>query len=119
MSIADTCAWTNPSGPCTNGINFNGDPTKLRVYLAGGSIDPGNGMTHSGNFTGIMWAPNAAEKNPSCNATWRGSVVVNTFTCNGGTHLDVHYDTRMLSLVQSTWTVSDYTEIPSNQVVLP
>jgi hypothetical protein len=119
VSIANTCGWQNPNGPCTTGINFNGDPTKLAVYLAGGKLDPGNGMPGSGNFTGIMWAPNAAEANPSCNATWRGGVVVNTFTCNGGPHLDVKYDSRMLTLVQTTWTVTNYTEIPSNQVTLP
>ena len=100
-------------------INKNGDPTKLRVYLADGSIDPGNGMTHSGDFTGILYAPDATEANPSCNANWRGGVVVNTFTCNGGTHLQVQYDTRMQSLVQTSWSVTDYTEIPSNSVTLP
>jgi hypothetical protein len=100
-------------------INQNGDPTKLRVYLAGGSVNPGNGMTHSGDFTGVLWAPNANEMNPSCNANWRGALVINTFTCNGGTHLSVHYDTRMQTLVQSSWSVSNYTEIPSNQVTLP
>jgi hypothetical protein len=119
VSIADTCGWQNPNGPCSTGINYNGDPTKLAVYLAGGTVDPGNGMTHSGNFNGIMWAPNAAEANPSCNASWRGGLVVNTFTCNGGTHLDVRYDTRMMSLVQTSWSVTNYTEIPSNQVTLP
>lgn len=45
--------------------------------------------------------------------------MLNTFTCNGGPHLSVHYDTRMLSLVQTTWLVSNYTEIPSGQVTLP
>ena len=99
-------------------VNLNGDPTKLRVYLAGGTIDPGNGA-HSGDFTGILWAPNAQEVNPSCKANWRGALVLNTFTCNGGPHLQVHYDTRMQSIVQTTWTVSNYTEIPSGQVSLP
>ena len=84
-------------------VNLNGDPTKLRVYLAGGTIDPGNGA-HSGDFTGILYAPSAQEANPSCKANWRGALVVNTFTCNGGPHLQVHYDTRMQSLTQSTWT---------------
>ncbi len=99
-------------------VNLNGDPTKLRVYLAGGTIDPGNGA-HSGDFTGILWAPNAAEKNPSCTANWRGALVVNSFTCDGGPHLQVHYDTRIQSIVQSSWTVTNYTEIPSSQVSLP
>jgi Tfp pilus assembly protein PilX len=99
-----------------NGLN--GDPTKLRVYLKGGRIDPGNG-SHSGDFTGILWAPSAAEVNPSCGANWRGSLVLNVFTCNGGPHLQVRYDTRMTSITQSSWTVSNYTEIPSTQISLP
>jgi hypothetical protein len=99
-------------------VNKNGDPTKLRVYLSGGTIDPGNGA-HSGDFTGIMYAPTAAEANPSCTANWRGGLVVNTFTCNGGPHLQVQYDTRMLSLTEVHWTVTNYTEIPSSQVTLP
>jgi hypothetical protein len=119
VSIADTCGWNNAANACTTGINFNGDPTRLGVYLAGGTVDPGNGMTHSGNFTGIMYAPNAIEANPSCNATWRGAIVVNSFTCNGGTHLDVKYDSRLLNLVDISWIVTNYTEIPTNQVVLP
>ena len=99
-------------------VNLNGDPTKLRVYLEGRKIDPGNGA-HSGDFTGILWAPNAQEVNPSCKANWRGALVVNVFTCNGGPHLQVHYDSRMQTITQSTWTVTNYTEIPSEQVTLP
>jgi hypothetical protein len=99
-------------------VNLNGDPTKLRVYLAGGTVDPGNGA-HSGDFTGIMWAPTAQEANPSCKANWHGALVLNVFTCNGGTHLQVHYDTRIRSIKQSSWSVTDYTEIPSSRVTLP
>jgi hypothetical protein len=99
-------------------VNKGGDPTKLRVYLAGGDIDPGNG-SHSGDFTGILYGPTAAEVNPSCGANWRGSVIVNEFTCNGGPHLQVQYDTRMMSLTEIHWTVTNYTEIPSGQVTLP
>jgi hypothetical protein len=99
-------------------VNLNGDPTKLRVYLAGGTVDPGNGA-HSGDFTGILWAPNAQESNPSCGANWHGALVVNAFTCNGGPHLQVHYDTRIQSITQSSWSVINYTEIPSGQVTLP
>jgi Tfp pilus assembly protein PilX len=99
-------------------VNQNGDPTKLRVYLKGGKIDPGNGA-HSGDFTGILWAPSAEEVNPSCKANWRGALVLNTFTCNGGPHLSVKYDSRMQTITQSSWTVTNYTEIPSSQVTLP
>ena len=110
LSIANT-------GP-PHGVNENGDPTKLRVYMKGGTIDPGNG-SHSGDFTGILWAPSAQEANPSCGANWRGALVLNTFTCNGGPHLQVHYDTRMQTITQSSWIVTNYTEIPSNHVTLP
>jgi hypothetical protein len=99
-------------------VDSGGDPTKLRVYLAGGSVDPGNGA-HSGDFTGVMYALTSQETSPSCKANWRGALVVNTFTCNDGPHLSVHYDTRMLTLTQSSWSVSNYTEIPSNQLTLP
>jgi Tfp pilus assembly protein PilX len=99
-------------------INQNGDPTKLRIYLKGGKVDPGNGA-HSGDFTGILWAPSAEEVNASCKANWRGALVLNTFTCNGGPHLSVKYDSRMQTITQSSWTVTNYTEIPSSQVTLP
>jgi hypothetical protein len=99
-------------------VNQNGDPTKLRVYLKGGGIDPGNG-SHSGDFTGILWAPSAEEVNASCKANWRGALVLNVFTCNGGPHLSVRYDSRMQSITQSSWTVKNYTEIPSNSFSLP
>ncbi len=100
-------------------VNLNGDPTKLRVYLAGaGSVLEGNG-SHAGSFTGIMYAPNADATSNACKADWRGSLVINTFTCDGGPHLQVHYDNRIQSIVSSAWSVSNYTEIPSSQVSLP
>jgi hypothetical protein len=117
VSIADT-GCPGMVEPCSIGINNGGDPTKLRVYLAGGTVDPGGG-THSGDFTGILYAPTAAEANPSCAANWQGGLIVSQFTCNGGPHLYVHYDTRMLSLTEIHWTVTNYTEIPSGQVALP
>jgi hypothetical protein len=99
-------------------VNQNGDPTKLRIYMKGGKIDPGNGA-HSGDFTGILWAPSAEEVNPSCKANWRGALVLNVFTCDGGAHLSVKYDSRMQSITQSSWTVKNYTEIPSDSFSLP
>jgi hypothetical protein len=100
-------------------VNLNGDPTKLRVYLAGaGSVLEGNG-SHAGSFTGIMYAPNADATSNACKADWRGSLVINTFTCDGGPHLQVHYDNRIQTIVSSAWSVSNYTEIPSSQVSLP
>jgi len=95
------------------------DPTQLRVYLAGaGSILEGNGA-HAGTFTGIMYAPSADATGNACKADWRGALVVNTFTCNGGPHLDVKYDSRIQTIVASSWSVTNYTEIPSGQVTFP
>jgi hypothetical protein len=102
-----------------NDVNLNGDPTKFRVYLAGaGSVLEGNGA-HAGSFTGIMYAPSADATANACKADWRGALVVNTFTCNGGPHLQVRYDNRIQSIVASSWSVTNYTEIPSTQVSLP
>src|SRR5262249_5590676 len=92
VSIAGTDPGANAPNPtdCTTqpspcGVNSGGDPTKLRVYLANGTIDPGNGAgtSGSGDFTGILYAPMAANKNPSCMANWRGSITIYKFTCNG------------------------------------
>jgi hypothetical protein len=99
-------------------VNLNGDPTKLRVYMKGsGSILEGNG-SHAGSFTGIMYAPSADATGNACKADWRGSVVVNTFTCNGGPHVKVWYDNRIQSIVASSWSVTDWTETPSTDVQL-
>jgi hypothetical protein len=100
-------------------VNLNGDPTALRVYMAGaGSVLEGNG-NHAQSFTGIMYAPSADATNNGCKEDWRGSIIVDQFTCNGGPHVQVWYDNRIQSIVQSSWTVTNYTEIPSNQVTLP
>jgi hypothetical protein len=91
----------------------------LRIYVAGsGGIDHGNG-SHGGNFTGILYAPSAPLTSNGCKAQWRGAVVVGTFTCNGGPHAGIIYDTRVAALTSAGWTVSNYTEIPSSQVTMP
>lgn len=100
-------------------VNVTGDPTKLRVYMAGaGQVIVGNGA-HAGAFTGIMWAPSANITNNGCKADWRGAVLFNTVTCNGGPNLGIKYDIRVANLTDQNWKVTDYREIPSRQVVLP
>lgn len=100
-------------------VNSGGDPTKLRVYLAGsGGIDPGNGSA-GGNFTGILYAPSASLVSDACKAQWRGALLVSSFMCNGGPHNGIIYDTRIGALTSAAWSVTDFSEISSGQVTLP
>ena len=89
------------------------------MYLAGsGGIDPGNG-SHGGDFTGILYAPSAGLVSDGCKAQWRGALVVSSFTCNGGPHAGIIYDTRVAALSSQGWKVTNFSEIPSGQVTLP
>lgn len=100
-------------------VNPGGDPTKLRVYMAGaGVVEPGNGG-NAGSFTGILWAPSSDMTSNGCKAIWTGALVFNSARCNGAPHFEIRYDERVAGLVQSDWKVHDYKEIPSSQVVLP
>ncbi|MEA3077513.1 MAG: hypothetical protein QOF60_2421 [Actinomycetota bacterium] len=99
--------------------NIEGDPTKFRVYLAGhGIVDPGNG-SNAGRWVGIIYAPSSDMTSNGCKADWRGALTFHTATCNGGPNLRVRYDSRVAALTQQNWSVHDYREIPSTQVVLP
>jgi hypothetical protein len=109
----------NFDGSNGSDVNVGGDPTKFRVYMAGaGNVNPGNGG-NAGKFTGIMYAPSSNMTSNGCKVEWRGALVFNNATCNGGPHLSVKYDVRVTSLVQANWSVHNYHEIPSNQVVVP
>jgi len=100
-------------------INEGGDPTKFRMYMAGsGNVLPGTG-DHGATYTGIMYAPSSNMTSNGCKVVWRGAIVFNTVTCNGGAHLTVLYDVRVTSILQANWTVYNYHEVPSNQVSVP
>ncbi len=89
------------------------------MYAGGaGEIEPGNGAG-AAKYTGIMYAPNYDLKSDGCKADWRGSLVVDEFTCNGGPHMELRYDTRVVGLVDSNWTVKYFKEIPASKVALP
>jgi hypothetical protein len=97
-----------------------GDPTKLRVYLSGaGLFEPDKGGAHAGTFVGIAYAPQASMTSNGCKEIWRGSILFNTLTCNGGPNLTVKYDTRVAALTDQNWAVANYYEIASSKVVLP
>lgn len=100
-------------------INEGGDPSKFRMYLAGsGDVNVGNG-DNAASYTGIMYAPSSNMTSNGCKVVWRGAIVFNKATCNGGAHLTVLYDIRVTSVLQANWTVRNYHEIPSNQVTVP
>lgn len=100
-------------------VNVGGDPTKLRINLAGaGELEGGNGG-HAGTITGIVYAPSATSTNNGCKINVRGALVINDYTCNGAPHLQVQYDARIATLQQSNWTLRNFEEIPSGDVDIP
>jgi hypothetical protein len=100
-------------------INNGGDPTDFSLYLAGaGTVDTGNGA-HAATMTGTIWAPSGVITDNGCQMSLTGSIVIGTYTCNGGPNLTINYDARLQALVSQNWTVSNYTEIPSSQFALP
>lgn len=99
--------------------NAGGDPTMLRLYVAGnGAIDPGTG-SFAASFTGLIYAPDASMTVNGGSLSLDGAIVVNQFTVNGNPNLSVTYDARIDRLVQQDWTVSNYTEIPAATCACP
>lgn len=106
-----TTANVDMSGSSTI-INQGGDPADFSVYLAGsGSVLFGNG-SNVPNVTGLIYAPSASVTSNGCQVTLTGALVIGTFTCNGGPNLTINYDSRIEAIVQSNWTVKNYTELP-------
>jgi hypothetical protein len=82
-----------------------------------GNVGDSNGNS-AYTFGGVLYAPNAYLVGNGCKSVYYGSIVINTFTCNGGPHLTVYYDSE-LSQTYTPWVVSAYTEIPSASFSLP
>lgn len=100
-------------------VNLMGDPIKLRINLAGaGKLDGGSG-SNAGKINAIVYAPSATSTNNGCKIDIRGALVVNEYNCNGATHLQVQYDTRISTLQQANWEIRNFREIPSREVVIP
>lgn len=100
-------------------VNEGGSSNKFRVYKAGsGVIDVGGG-NNSESFTGIMYAPSATLTENGCNMAWRGSIVVNQATCNGGPNQKFTFTADAAGLLVGNWRIRHFREIPSASVVLP
>ena len=97
----------------------DGDPTKLRLYVAGsGKVEPAGG-NNAGRFVGIVYAPQSAMTTNGCKETWRGALVFASMNCNGGPNLSIQYDSRVARLEDEDWSVRNYREVPSTRVQLP
>lgn len=106
----------SPAPPSCHSGKLPGDPTKMRIYMAGGgTIDTSSGSDTS-CYAGLIYAPAASMTTNSI--TVDGSIVVGSFTENGNPRLTVNYDQRMQQ-VTSPWSVSDYSEPPPSSFSLP
>ena len=107
------------ANPATEADDVDGDPTKLRVYLAGSGAVQTAGGSSAKRFVGIVYAPESHMTANGCKEQWRGALVLGDMTCNGGPNLSIEYDVRVARLEDEDWTISNYREIPSADVVLP
>ncbi|MHB1488638.1 MAG: DUF7305 domain-containing protein [Acidimicrobiales bacterium] len=81
-----------------------------------GNVGDSNGSGFT--FGGVVYAPSANLTADGCKSIFYGSLTLNTFTCHGGPHLQIAYDSA-LSQTYSSWVASNYTEIPSSSISIP
>ena len=70
-------------------INQTGSAANFRILVNGPlSVDLGTG-SHGGAMRGVLFAPQSDLTSNGCKFVPDGSVVVNSYRCNGGPHMDV------------------------------
>ena len=94
----------------------DGDPSKFRLYVAGGGLIDMPGGSNAPRFVGVLYAPESTMTGNGCHDGWRGSLIIYSVTCNGGPNLGIQYDVRVATLKDEDWHVDSYHEIPSSQV---
>ena len=91
-------------------INQTGSAANFRILVNGPlSVDLGTG-SHGGAMRGVLFAPQSDLTSNGCKFVPDGSVVVNSYRCNGGPHMDVRYDETLLA-VTGAWNTVDWHEI--------
>lgn len=120
VTFTGACVNVAVSSVCTNETTdpVDGDPSKLRVYVAGsGVIDPGTGA-NAIEYNGILYAPQSSMHSAGCKVRWRGALVFKEAKCSGGPNMSIRYDQRVAGLRDATWQLENYYEVPSSEVVI-
>ncbi|MGH9055252.1 MAG: DUF7305 domain-containing protein, partial [Acidimicrobiales bacterium] len=87
------------------------------IYTNGnGNVGDSNGQGFC--FSGVLYAPNAQLTANGCKSQYYGSIVINTFTCNGGPNLGFWYDSQFGQLY-GNWVTSGYQQINPSSVTFP
>ena len=94
-------------------INQTGNAAHFRILVNGPlDVDLGNRVARWG-MRGVLYAPQSDLVANGCKFTPDGSVVVNSYRCNGGPHMDVRYDESLLE-VTGAWVTEDWHEVASS-----
>jgi hypothetical protein len=104
--------YTTPPGPPT----ALPDATLLQIFTnSSGTI----GYSPNGAFYygGTIYAPDATMTDAGCQGKYYGSLILNTFTCNGA-NLSVNYDND-LGQIYGPWGTTGYVQIPPGPVSIP
>jgi len=121
-SSSNTSTTTDLDITANSNVNIPSTPylpvaADLQILTNGiGNVGDSSGQGYT--FGGVIYAPDAYLIGNGCKSVYYGALVINTFTCNGGPHLTVNYDSE-LSQTMTAWTVSGYTEIPSSSFSIP
>ncbi|MDQ1402592.1 MAG: hypothetical protein QOG03_908 [Actinomycetota bacterium] len=105
VSMADA---TINRGAGTHGKDFIIEKVGADVF------DVGNG-SHAVNMNGVLDAPQVDLTVDGGQMTIDGSITVNSFRVNGNPNFTMNYDDSIATITTSSWSVSDWQEIPSSQ----
>lgn len=107
-----------------NGLDMTGSVVNkgeragnVQVYKEGsGALVIGNGA-HAADFTGVLHAPRS-DVTINGGEQVNGSLNVNSLKINGSPNFTVAYDTSLGSIIRTSWTVTDWREVPSASLSL-
>ena len=106
-----------PASYCNNTY---GQPvsTNLQVFT-NSTLDVGDSNGKGLYFAGILDAPQAAMTENGCKGVWYGSLILNDFTCNGGSSgFTLNYD-EALSQVYGPEVIAGYRQVSPSSFTVP
>jgi hypothetical protein len=93
------------------------DATWLQIFSnSSGTI--GDNSNQPFYYGGTIYAPKASLTGDGCQSVYYGSLVLDSFRCNGGPNLTINYDTD-LNYLYGPWSTSGYVQIPPGSVTIP